>query len=262
MTRRVLITGAARRIGAVMARRLAAEGWHVLLHYHASEADAEAVAAEIREAGGACDTVWADLSDRGEIERLIPECVARFGALDALINNASTFRNDGIGTITWESYDYHLEPSLAAPVFLSRDFARVMGERRGGVIVHMLDQKVGNLNPDFFSNTLAKLALAGSVTMMAMAFGGHIRVCGVSPGITLISGKQTAEGFDRAWRAAPLGRSSSPEDLAQAVLFILETESFNGQVLTVDGGEHLRGRARDVAFDVSAEGHAADTGRG
>ncbi|MFZ8455705.1 SDR family NAD(P)-dependent oxidoreductase, partial [Staphylococcus aureus] len=87
----------------------------------------------------------------GEIERLIPECVARFGPLDALINNASTFRNDGIETITWESYDYHLEPGLAAPVFLSRDFARAFGGRRGGVIVHMLDQKVGNLNPDFLS---------------------------------------------------------------------------------------------------------------
>lgn len=245
----VLITGGARRIGAVLARSLAFDGHKVLVHYHRSRDEARELTSEIRASGGLCETVCADLSTREGIEALVPLAIAEHGPLDCLVNNAATFVNDGIDNVTWESFDTHMVPNLAAPLFLSRDFARAFGDRTGGCIINILDQKVANLNPDFLSYTVSKVALHGLTQMLAMAFGERIRVCGVAPGITLISGKQTEESFQRAWRATPLGRSSTPEEIADCVRFILATPSFTGQTIFLDGGESLRGRARDVAFD-------------
>jgi NAD(P)-dependent dehydrogenase (short-subunit alcohol dehydrogenase family) len=247
MTRSVLITGAARRIGASMARALAADGWLVIAHYHRSSADAEALAAEIGAGGGRCVSVQADLADRDAVAALIPLCVARWGAPDALINNASSFAYDTIETVTQASWDAHMAPNLAAPVFLAQSFACALGEKPG-CIINMLDHKLAALNPDFFSYTVAKAGLQAATRMMALAYGGRIRVCGIAPGITLISGKQTPAGFARAWSAAPLRRSSTPEELAEAARFILATGSLNGQVLVLDGGDSLLRRRRDIAF--------------
>ena len=250
----VLITGAARRIGAVTARALAADGWKVLAHYHRSQREAETLANEIRAEGGACETVPADLSKREDIESLVPGCIAAYGPLDCLINNAATFINDSIANVTWETLEAHMVPNLAAPLLLSRDFADNYGDRTGGCIINLLDQKVANLNPDFLSYTVSKVALSGLTQMLAMAFRERIRVCGVAPGVTLISGKQTEESFAKAWRATPLGRSSTPEQIVDCIRFILTTPSYNGQTIFLDGGESLQKRARDVAFDLSAEG--------
>ena len=243
--RTVLVTGAARRIGAAIARALAADGWRVVLHCHRSAADAEALATEI----GAAGVLVADLADRPAVEGLIGRAAALAGPLQALVNNASTFRNDTVADVTWESFDAHWGPNLAAPLVLSRDFARQFTGEAGGAIVNLLDQKVDNLNPDFMSYTLSKVALAALTRTLAMALAPRIRVNGVSPGLTLISGKQTEQSFQRAWRATPLGCSSTPEELADAVRFILRTPSITGQNLVLDGGESLRGRPRDVAFD-------------
>ncbi len=246
----VLVTGAARRIGATIARALADDGWKVLIHYHRSAPEAEALVAEILATGGQAAAIQADLSQRADIESLIPRCIEAHGPLDCLINNASAFTLDRIETARWESLQDHLVPNLAAPLFLSRDFAAAFGARSGGVIVNMLDQKVANLNPDFLSYTLSKVALHGLTQMLAMAFAPRIRVCGIAPGVTLISGKQTPESFQRAWEATPSGRSSTPEEIAASVRFILETRSYTGQTLFLDAGEILRRRPRDVAFDV------------
>lgn len=240
----VLVTGAARRIGAVIARTLAAEGWRVVLHYNRSEAEAEAVAAAIREAGGRCGLVQADLAERGAVEALVPRCVERFGTLDCLVNNASSFVKDDAETLTWDSFEAAILPNLAAPLLLSRDFARQFGAREGGCIINMLDQKIAHPSPDFLSYTVSKVALAGVTEMLAMAFSPRIRVCGVAPGMTLISGKQSEEGFQRAWRSPPLGRSSTPEELARCVQFILATPSITGQTIVLDGGESLRAPKR------------------
>ena len=240
----VLVTGAARRLGAHIARGLAADGWRVVLHCHQSVAEAEALAVEI----GAVGVVPADLGQRAAIEGLIGRASA-WGPLDALINNASVFEKDDIADLTWESFDAHIVPNLAAPMFLSRDFARAFGERTGGNIVNLLDQKIGNLNPDFLSYTVSKVALAGVTRLLAMAFGARIRVNGVAPGLTMISTRQTPAGFDRAQRSMPLGRGSTPSEIAAAVRFLLATPSITGQVLTLDGGESLFGRARDVSLD-------------
>lgn len=270
MNRTVLVTGAGRRIGATLARALAAAGWRVVLHANRSVAEAEAVAHDIQAAGGSAGVIAADLSDRDAIDGLIGRAVKGFGPLHALVNNAASFRRDGIADTGWATFDAHLVPNLAAPLFLSRDFARQFAATPAdgpagvpsGVIVNLLDQKLANLNPDFLTYTLSKVALGGLTHMLAMALAPRIRVNGVSPGLTLISGKQTPESFERAWHATPLGRSSTPEELAAAVRFILDTPSMTGQTIVLDGGESLIGRGRDVSLDPSlaASGTAAGAG--
>jgi len=249
--RTVLITGAAKRVGAVIARCLAADGWNVIVHYHNSEREAEQLAAAIGQAGGKCDLVRADLANRTDVESLIPRCVAMHGAVDCLINNASRFYYDDITSVSWESLHDHLASNLIAPVFLCRDFARVFEGGPDGCIINILDQKVANLNPDFLSYTIGKVALSGLTSTLAMALAGRIRVCGIAPGLTLISGKQTEASFQRAWHAPPLQRSTTPEEIASCVRYILASPSMTGNTIFLDGGESLAGRARDVAFDPS-----------
>ncbi len=249
--KRVLVTGGARRIGAAIARALAADGWHAIIHYNGSGEEAAALAAEIMRAGGQCDTIGADLSDRAAIAALIPDCVARFGKLDALVNNAARFCYDTLHSMDAESWTVHAVPNLEAPVFLAQAFARASAGRPGNVI-NMLDHKVTSPNPDFFSYTIAKQGAAAATRLLAQALAGTgVRVNAVAPGITLLSGRQTQAGFERAWTAPPLGRSSTPEELAGACRFILATESLNGQFLVLDGGESLLGRQRDIAFETA-----------
>jgi NAD(P)-dependent dehydrogenase (short-subunit alcohol dehydrogenase family) len=247
--RTVLITGAARRVGATIARALAENGWKVVMHYHRSEADAEALAAAIRASGGVCGLVRADLGVRSDVETLIERAASVHGRIDCLINNASTFYYDDVGSVTWESLHDHLASNLIAPVILCRDYARAFAGT-DGCIVNVLDQKVANLNPDFLSYTVAKVGLAGLTTTLAMALRGRIRVCGIAPGIALISGKQTQEGFEKAWQAPPLGRSTTPEEIARCVKYVLASPGMTGNVIVLDGGESLSGRGRDVAFDL------------
>jgi NAD(P)-dependent dehydrogenase (short-subunit alcohol dehydrogenase family) len=236
----VLITGAAKRVGATIARCLAADGWNVIVHYSRSEQEAGDLAREIRAAGGSCDLVRADLADRSDVDNLMRRSVALHGSVQCLINNASTFYYDDISSVSWESLHDHLASNLIAPVFLCRDFARLFDGRSDGCIINILDQKIANLNPDFLSYTIVALALAG-----------RIRVCGIAPGLTLISGKQTEASFQKAWHAPPLGRSTTPEEIAHCVQYILASPAMTGNTIFLDGGESLAGRARDVAFDPS-----------
>jgi len=249
-TRTVLITGAARRVGAAIARRLAADGWNVIVHYNRSEEEAEHLADEIRLSGGICDLVRADMTSRSDVEGLMRQCVAFHGSVECLINNASVFYYDDIASVTWDSLHEHLSSNLIAPVFLCRDFARLFtGE--DGCIINILDQKIANLNPDFLSYTIGKVGLSGLTTTLALALAGRIRVCGIAPGLALISGKQTEESFQRAWRAPPLRRSTTPAEIAACVQYILTSPAMTGNTIFLDGGESLAGRARDVAFDPS-----------
>jgi NAD(P)-dependent dehydrogenase (short-subunit alcohol dehydrogenase family) len=249
--RTVLITGAARRVGATVARVLAADGWNVIVHYNRSQSEAEALAADIRSAGGICDTVHADMASRGDVESLVRRCVALHGPLACLINNASVFYYDDISSVSWESLHDHLASNLVAPVILCRDFVRQFEGSGNGCIINILDQKIANLNPDFLSYTLGKIGLAGLTETLAMALLGRIRVCGIAPGLALISGKQTQESFEKAWHAPPLHRSTTPHEIATCVQYILASPSMTGNTIFLDGGERLAGRARDVAFDPS-----------
>jgi NAD(P)-dependent dehydrogenase (short-subunit alcohol dehydrogenase family) len=236
-----------------LVRGLAAAGYFVVIHYQASASEAEALVREVRAAGGACGVIRADLRDRAEIAALVPRCVAAFGPLDVLVNNASSYRYDAIGSLSAEVWDENLRTNLEAPLFLAAAFQAACGAR-SGAIVNMLDFKVTSLNPDYFSYTVAKVGMAGATRMMAMAFGGRVRVNGIAPGLTMPSGKQTEAQFERTWRMTPLGFGPTPEDLAAALLYLIRTTSVNGQVVSLDGGVGLRPRRRDISVDPSALG--------
>jgi NAD(P)-dependent dehydrogenase (short-subunit alcohol dehydrogenase family) len=247
--RAVLVTGGGKRIGAAIVRGLAEDGWTVCLHYHGSESEALQLAQSLTEASHRCFAICADLANPADIESLIPRCIEKAGRLDCLVNNAARFVYDNLDTLTWENWQAHLNPNLGAPLFLARNFAASLPKDRDGVIVNMLDQKVRNLNPDFLSYTVSKIGLAGLTTVLAMALAPRIRVCGIAPGVTLQSGKQTPETFAASQAATPLGRSSSVAEIVASVRFILASPSMTGSVITIDGGESLTRRARDVAFE-------------
>jgi NAD(P)-dependent dehydrogenase (short-subunit alcohol dehydrogenase family) len=241
MKHAVLITGGAKRLGAAMARAISAAGYPVIIHANTGAAEAHALAAEL----GNAHVVLGDLTDNPA--RIIDAAIAQAGPLFALINNASRFVMDRPASTDAAAIAAHMAPNLTAPVLLAQRFAATQ-TLESGVIINMLDQKLGNLNPDFFSYTLAKAALAAAGEMMAMAFAPKIRVCGIAPGIALPGPNQTEQNFARAWRANPLQRGALPEDIAAAALFILQTPSVTGTTVTVDGGEHLMHRMRDIAF--------------
>jgi NAD(P)-dependent dehydrogenase (short-subunit alcohol dehydrogenase family) len=238
----VLITGGARRLGAAMARAIAGAGYIPVIHANRSAKEATALAAELD--GHA---ILADLSDPAAPEKLIQEAIAKAGPLFGLVNNASRFEFDLAGTVTADTITAHAGPNLAAPVLLTRHFAASLTLPHG-VVINMLDQKLANLNPDFFSYTLSKAALAAATEMFAMALAPKIRVCGIAPGISVRAPNQTEEKFQKAWRANPLQRGSTPEDIASAALFILQTPCITGTTLFIDGGEHLMRRSRDVGM--------------
>ena len=238
----VLITGAARRLGRAFAAALAADGWHVHLHHNASE-DA---AADLAQGLPAATTHRTDLADPAACADLIEACFAAGPAPTALINNASTFAHDLPDTLTAEGFDKAMAVNLRAPLLLAKDFAaRCDGP---GQIVNILDTKVFNLNPDFFSYTLAKHGLWGATEMLAMRFAPHIRVNAVAPGLTLISGKQTPESFARAQSFNPLGLGPTPDELIAALRLILTSPAMTGEVITLDGGQRLRRQSREVAY--------------
>jgi NAD(P)-dependent dehydrogenase (short-subunit alcohol dehydrogenase family) len=234
----VLITGGAKRLGAAMARGIAAAGYKVVIHARAMSDEAGAFAAEI-----GARLVFGDLADASVPARIIDEA----GPLCGLINNASLFEFDSAASVTEQQINAHMAPNLVAPVLLTKYFAEAFSGEQG-VVINILDQKLSNLNPDFFSYTLAKAALAAATEMFALALAPKIRVCGIAPGLTMISNLQTPERFEVAWRENPLKRGATPEDIAAAALYILRTPSVTGTVLQVDGGEHLMRRPRDVGF--------------
>jgi NAD(P)-dependent dehydrogenase (short-subunit alcohol dehydrogenase family) len=249
MSKVALVTGGALRLGAAIVRLLAAEGWQVVIHCNTSLQAAEELAAQLRASGRDAAILQADLADRVAVDGLVAEAARCFGPLTCLVNNASVFRRDDLDTLSWESWEQHLTPNRAAPLFLAKSFAEALPEGKDGNIVNLLDQKVANPNPDFLSYTVSKMALASLTPMLAEVLAPRVRVNGVAPGLTLISNWQTQEIFQRAWRDTPLGRSSTPEEVAAGVLFLLSTPSITGQMLIIDGGESLAKRPRDISLD-------------
>jgi NAD(P)-dependent dehydrogenase (short-subunit alcohol dehydrogenase family) len=243
----VLITGGARRLGAAIARAIAAAGYTPVIHANTSANEARALAAELH--GHA---VLGDLSNPAAPAAIINEAIAKAGPLSGLINNASRFIYDQAATLTAASITAHIAPNLIAPVLLTQRFAATLTLPHG-VVINILDQKLTNLNPDFFSYTLTKAALAAATEMFAMALAPKIRVCGIAPGLTMIATNQTQQNFEKAWRANPLQRGSAPEDIAATALYILQTPSITGTTLYVDGGEHLMHRSRDVGILTGEE---------
>ncbi len=246
-----LVTGAAKRIGCAIAHGLARAGWDVAIHYHHSQADAETLQGEIAALGRRATTLRADLSNPAEVESLMQRCTDQLGAPSCLVNNASMFSFDEISTVTTAHWDAMHATNLRAPIMLSRDFAKHLRAGAEGNIINLLDQKIANLNPDFFSYTIAKAGLNAATHTLAMAFAPRIRVNAVAPGLTLVSGDQTPENFAEAHRMTPLGRAGKLDDIVAAVLFLLNTQSVTGQTIFIDGGQRLMPLDRDVMYKVS-----------
>jgi len=234
-----LVTGAGQRIGAAIARDLARHGWSVVIHYRNSRAEAESLVAEIAAAGGRASALGADLSREAEAEALVPQAVAAFGGVGLLVNNASVFEMDKIESATRASWDRHIETNLRAPVVLSQAFARQLPEGVEGNIINLLDQRVWKLTPYFLSYTVAKSGLWTLTQTLALALAPRIRVNGIGPGPTLPSARQTEEQFRQQQAAVPLRRGPALEEIAATVRFILSTPSLTGQMIALDGGEHL-----------------------
>jgi NAD(P)-dependent dehydrogenase (short-subunit alcohol dehydrogenase family) len=240
--RTAIVTGGARRIGAALCRALAEDGWHLLIHCHASRAEAEALAAELGDAA----TVAADLAS--------PDAAAIvMAALDGLppprllINNASRFVHDGPEDFTVAGWDSHLDVNLRAPALLSQAFARRAGA--GGLIVNLLDAKLASPNPDFFTYTVSKIGLAGLTELLARAYASRrIRVCGIAPSVTLVSGPQSRENFEAVHGLNALGRGVTMDEIVAALRFILATPTFTGQTIVLDGGQRFLGLTRDVQY--------------
>jgi NAD(P)-dependent dehydrogenase (short-subunit alcohol dehydrogenase family) len=235
-----IVTGGAKRIGAELVRALAADGWHVLIHYHRSGAEAEALAAEV----GIASTVRADLAQADSADTII-------AALDGLpparllVNNASLFAHDDIRDFTPESWAAHLDVNLRAPALLSRAFAATAGE---GLIVNLLDAKLHGPNPDFFSYTVSKYGLAGVTELAARAFAPQIRVNGIAPSMTMVSGPQSRANFDKVHGLNALGRGVRVEEIVAALRFLIATPSITGQTILLDGGQRFLALPRDVQF--------------
>jgi NAD(P)-dependent dehydrogenase (short-subunit alcohol dehydrogenase family) len=239
--RTAIVTGGAKRIGAEIVRALAADGWHVLIHHNRSKTEAEALAAEV---GGS--TVQAELADPASAATIM-------AALDGLpparllVNNASRFALDSAGDFTVEGWNAHLDINLRAPALLSQAFAAHV-EAGPALVVNLLDAKLAAPNPDFFTYTVSKLGLAGLTELTARAFAPAIRVCGIAPSVTMVSGPQTRDNFEKVHSLNALGRGVDVAEIVAALRFIIATPSYTGQTILLDGGQRFLSLPRDVQF--------------
>jgi NAD(P)-dependent dehydrogenase (short-subunit alcohol dehydrogenase family) len=234
-----LVTGAGQRIGRALALALAEDGFAVAVHYHRSRQAAEAVVEAIRTGGGKALALGADLADEEAVRRLLPRAEQAFGAVGCLVNNAGVFGDDTVATVSRESWDLHLAVNLRAPFVLIQDFAARLPAEAGGVVINMLDERVWSLTPYFVSYTLSKSGLWTLTQTMALALAPRIRVNGIGPGPTLPSPRQSAEQFGRQRAMMPLGRGTSPREIVEALRFILAAPALTGQMIALDGGQHL-----------------------
>ena len=235
-----LVTGGAKRLGRAIALALAEAGFSVAVHCRSSRAQAEAVAEEVRARGRDAAVFAADLADEGAVAALLPAVRAALGPIGVLVNNASTFERDEWHDATRTGWDRHMEPNLRAPFVLIQAFARALPAQAEGVVLNLLDQRVWSPTPHFVSYTLSKAGLWTLTRTMALALAPRIRVCAIGPGPALPSARQTPEQFARQAASVPLGRGTSPEEVASAALAILSLPSFTGQMLALDGGQHLQ----------------------
>jgi NAD(P)-dependent dehydrogenase (short-subunit alcohol dehydrogenase family) len=234
-----LVTGAAKRIGRAIALDLAQAGWNVAVHYRNSAEEAASAVREIEAMGRRAVAIKADLARESEVAQIVPQTTAALGPLTCLINSASTFEMDDIRSMTRTSWDHHIETNLRAPLVLSQAFAAQLPKGQSGAIVNMLDERVWKLTPYFLSYTVAKSGLWTLTRTLALALAPRIRVNGIGPGPTLPSPRQSEAQFKAQWDSMPLKRGTTPAEICRAVRFILESPALTGQMIALDGGQHL-----------------------
>jgi len=227
-----LVTGAAARLGRAIALDLAQRGWKICVHYHRSAAAADALVGEIERLGSKAVALQADLTREDELRRLVPSCAER-------LNNAARFESDAIETLDWAGWQAELDVNLRAPVFLTQAFARALPQGASGAVINMIDQKVWRLTPEEFSYTIAKSALWTATQTLAQALAPRIRVNAIGPGPVLPNRRQSEAEFERECRATLLGRAATMEEVCGAIRFLLDTPSVTGQMIALDGGQHL-----------------------
>lgn len=253
---RALVTGAGKRLGREMALGLARLGYDVAVHHNSSAQDAEAVVQEIRDLGQKAAPVQADFMSEADTQALIAASAdALGGPLSVLINNASIFEYDNVRTATRETWDRHVEPNLRAPFVLTQNFAAIAPEpaidARGepqarALIINMLDQRVRKLTPEFMSYTMTKMALWALTKTTAQALGPAVRVNAIGPGPTMRGEKEKIERFEKQREGTVLERGSNPEDIVAAMTYLVNAPGVTGQLLCVDGGQHLGWQSRDI----------------
>jgi NAD(P)-dependent dehydrogenase (short-subunit alcohol dehydrogenase family) len=239
-----LVTGGGKRIGRAICLTLAQAGFDIVVHYRSSNDAAQAVADEVRALGRRAETVSGDLSDEARVARIVPDAVAAIGPLSVLINNASVFEDDRVGSLERETWDAHMETNLRAPIVLSEAFAAQAAD--GSCIVNLLDQRVLKPDPRFISYALSRNGLWWATRTLAQALAPRIRVNGVGPGPTLASIHQTDEEFAAEAAATLLQRPGSPEAVADAVRWLVEADLVTGQMIAVDAGQHLAWKTPDI----------------
>ncbi len=251
-----LVTGAGRRLGRAMALDLAAQGWSVAIHHMASREDAEATAEQVRALGVRAATLHADLCDESRTAPLVAAAAEALGApLSLLVNNASIFEHDRLETADRRGWDRHMESNLRAPFVLTQAFAAQAPDpetdsdgrpRAAACVVNMIDQRVWKPTPEFMTYSLAKHGLWAMTRMAAQALAPRIRVNAIGPGPTLRGERQSQDHFDRQQDAVPLGRGAGPQDICAGLRYILSADAMTGQMIALDGGQHLAWRTPDV----------------
>lgn len=240
MSRAILITGAGARVGRYLAKGLAADGWDIAIHYNRSKQGAEDLAAAISEQGGKAAIVQGNLFVPQDLDSLIARASdALDKPLNALINNASTFEDDRAGDFTRASYDYHMDVNLRAPVVLTQKLAALLPKGKTGCVINMIDQRVLSPDPTFFTYAMSKSALHWATKTLAQSLAPHIRVNAIGPGPTLKNHRQSDADFAGEAASTLLGTGSPPESLLEAARYLLSATSVTGQMIAVDGGQHL-----------------------
>ena len=242
-----LVTGAGARVGKAMAEHLGEQGWDVAVHYRSSDAGARETAQTIEKTGGRAVMVQADLSVDEEVRALIHKAADALGApLTLLVNSASTFHDDQATDFDAKGWDFHFDTNLRAPVTLAQAFSNALPEGERGLVVNLIDQRVWKLNPQFFTYMLSKSALWTATRTLAQALAPNIRVNAIGPGPTLKSIHQTDEEFAEEQRNTLTQRGSSPKELIKALDFLILSDAVTGQMIAVDGGQHLMWQTPDV----------------
>ena len=236
----VLITGAGKRIGASIAASLAANNWNIALHYNTSEKETYTLSTELEKKYNIKTVcVQADLSDLKQVKNIISTASKQLGNINCLINNAASFEYDSINSLSSNSWDLHINTNIRAPLFLSQSFVKNISKNSKGNIINIIDQRVWNLTPHFMTYTLSKTALWTLTQTLALALSPNIRVNAIGPGPTIKSKMQTNEEFKEQYQRMPLSVPTSLEEINQFINLILESPSLTGQMIALDGGQHL-----------------------